>query len=179
MNNKKKLILSTINKFHFENKVAPGFTVQVHQRFRCCHCLNLQQGTITTPDGLGPPPSVVLAYLAAWQPRVWTSLQCELTASTISWMDRALTWGTHTHTHARAQTHVKAEPLGTVPWFPLVLWIDHVVGGVVRGTRVLVRQRRQREVPPLQKVLVLVGFAQLHAFGDSFVAEFLQRNHGK
>lgn len=83
----------------------------------------------------------------------------------MSWRDRALTWVAHTHGS-------RLNRLG--PGSASLLWLtDHVVGGVVRGECVLVRQRRQHDVPPLQDVLVLVGFAQLHALGDPFVAEFL------
>ena len=47
-------------------------------------------------------------------------------------------------------------------------------GGDFRGEGLLVRQRRQRYVPPLQEALVLVRFAQLHALGDPLLPEFLQ-----
>lgn len=46
--------------------------------------------------------------------------------------------------------------------------------GIVRRERVLVRERGQRNVPPLQEILIFVRFAQLQALRDSFLPKFLQ-----
>lgn len=54
------------------------------------------------------------------------------------------------------------------------LCTDRLFGLVVRRERVLVRERRQRDVPPLQEILIFVRFAQLHALRDSFLPKFLQ-----
>lgn len=53
------------------------------------------------------------------------------------------------------------------------LGTDQLFGLEVRRKRVLVRERRQHDVPPLQEVFILVRFAQLHALRDSFLPEFL------
>lgn len=55
-------------------------------------------------------------------------------------------------------------------------WTDRLFGLEVRRERVLVREGGQRDVPPLQEVLILVRFAQLHALRDPFLPKFLQDN---
>lgn len=54
------------------------------------------------------------------------------------------------------------------------LCTDRLFGLVFGRERVLVRERRQGDVPPLQEILIFVRFAQLHALRDSFLPKFLQ-----
>lgn len=51
---------------------------------------------------------------------------------------------------------------------------DHLVGDVTGRVGLLVLERRQRDVSPLQETLILVRFAELHAHGDAFLSQFLQ-----